>query len=198
MRPDWSHPELRDRPLLVAIDFGTAFSAIAHTIGRHPAAGRPEGLPLGIDHRPKPTAVRFQTDPQVNNQLAWNNQRGEWVFGNEVDSLVERRTISEADRFQMIKLCLDTSIIRHKVKSQLDRLQSLAHERLGPDHIAWPERLVSLYLNMLWKKAKSSIINAYHCSHGNIFDHRNIEVWLSVPKSVHPSQDRISVVLILV
>ena len=100
-----------------------------------------------------------------------------------MDNLVERREILESERIQMFKLCLESSDLakgtRERVKYQFDKLPPLAKKKLGPEHIPWPERLVSLYLEFLWQEAKVQI-----SSHGIKLGDYDIACWLGVPKLV--------------
>ena len=144
--------------LLVGIDFGTAYSSVAYYIDRRSIDQRCRPLPLGTIPIERLHVVRFHDDLQVSSQLGWDRELEEWTWGASVDDLVEREEISESERIQMFKLCLESSDMakgtRERVKDQFDKLPPLAKKKLGPEHIPWPERLVALYLKFLWKEAK--------------------------------------------
>ena len=188
MLPDYSRPENRGRKLLICIDFGTAFSAVAHTIHPLPTPESSRSLAIGKIPIRNLRFVRFRGLPQVSSEFAWNAQDNEWVWGAEVEDRIDRQEIPEGARIQLIKLCLEQSDLteetRMKVKRQLDILPAIARQQLGPDDIPWAERLVALYLKKLWEEAKPVITNTYHCSDGNIFEGRDIEIWIAVPKFV--------------
>lgn len=108
-----------------------------------------------------------------------------------MDVGVAEHEILESDRIHFIKLCLEQSTLanatRLRVKGQLDRLPQHAHRLLGSDEVPWPERLVTLYLKLLWKAARNGIAEEYFCSRGDIFRGREVEFWIGVPKFVlHP------------
>ena len=178
-----SHSQTLPPKLLVSIDFGTAYSSVAYYIDPRPADQRNRTLALGKIPLSGLHVVRFDRDAQVSSQLAWSRDSGTWAWGTAVDELVNSGEISESERITMFKLCLESSDIaqstRKRVKAQFDKLPPLARTQLGPEHIPWPERLVTLYLKLLWGNAKALIRSS-----NVILEEDYIACWLGVPKSV--------------
>ena len=178
-----SHPQKIPPKLLVSIDFGTAYSSIAYYIDRRPLDQRYRTLALGRVPTERLNVVRFNGDEQISSQLAWCRDSEKWLWGRAVDVLIECGDILESERIQMFKLCLESSDMakgtRERVKDQYDKLPPLAKNQLGPQHIPWPERLVSLYLRLLWQDATVRI-----SSMGIKLEDHDIACWLSVPKFV--------------
>ena len=179
-------PENVQRRLLVSIDFGTAFSAVAHTIVSTPPDERSTPPALGTVSPYNLKNVQFSRDCQVSSQVAWHKDGsggGQWEWGPDVDEFIERGEILESDRIQMVKLCLEESPLsqatRTRVKAQLDGLPPLAWQILGLVSLSWAERLVSLFLGKLWAEAKGCI----NMSRAETFDDdESVECWLGVPK----------------
>ena len=178
-----SHSQTIPPKLLISIDFGTAYSSVAFYIDQRPVDQRYRTLALGMIPPERLNVVRFDKHAQVSSQLGWCRDSETWAWGNAVDDLVERREILESERIQMFKLCLESSDMakctRERVKGQFDKLPLLARKQLGPEVIPWPERLVSLYLKLLWEDAKVRI-----GASGIELNDYDIACWLSVPKFV--------------
>ena len=169
--------------LLIGFDFGTSYSSLAYYLDRRPDDQKHHTIALGRILPSGLKVVDFQGDSQVSSQLAWCRDSGTWAWGRAVDGLVERGMILESDRILQFKLCLESSDMakstRERVKGQFDKLPPLAKRQLGPEHIPWPERLVSLYLRLLWEAAQRRI----RSSGIELGDH-DIACWLGVPKFV--------------
>ena len=169
------------RRILFSIDFGTAFSSVAYFIDRRLPHERVCGLALDkASSRLKP--IKFYSDFQVSSQLAWNNIDGKWEWGYRVDECIQEGQIAAWDRIEMLKLCLERSnvgvSVLAKLSPQLKRLPPLAWEKLGQANVKDPaERLISLYLQFLWQ-------DSLRCASIPDLDNKDIECWLSVPKSV--------------
>lgn len=88
MAADYSSDENKYRKLFISVDFGTANSAVAHTIGPRNDEGRAKMPTLGSIPPSKLRTVDFNRDMQVSSQLAWFNAREQWVWGHPVDDLV--------------------------------------------------------------------------------------------------------------
>ena len=178
-----SHRQNVQPKLLVSIDFGTAYSSVAFYIDRRPVDERNRTLALGEIPPSRLNVVRFHRDAQVSSQLGWCRDSETWAWGRAVDDLVDSGDILESERIQMFKLCLESSDMakgtRERVKDQFDKLPPLAKKQLGPENIPWPERLVSLYLQFLWRDAKVQI-----ASNGIKLKDHDIACWLGVPKFV--------------
>ena len=183
MPTDNVHSQTMPPKLLVSIDFGTAYSSVAFYIDRRPVDQGHRTLALGKIPPSRLNVVRFHRDAQVSSQLGWSRESETWVWGRAVDGLVERGEILESERIMMFKLCLESSDMakstRERVKNQFDKLPLLAQKQLGPENIPWPERLVSLYLKLLWQDAKARIGSC-----GIKLEDHDIACWLGVPKFV--------------
>ena len=167
--------------LMVGIDFGSAFSAVAYHIDRRSASERSRGLALEkMVNRLKP--LRFDDNYQVSSQIAWDTGSKKWVWGDEVNQLINDKQIKIAERIELLKLCLETSDIntstRAQVHHQLCGLPKSAQKQLKLNDENWPDHLISLYLGMLWKDAKTRIF----LKEGYSFHDEDMECWISVPK----------------
>ena len=162
--------------LFVGIDFGTGFSAVA-SVDRD-----------RVESRSFVTAD-FDGGSQVKTQLAWNSRESRWLWGDNVDIAVENQDITEADRIEMIKLCIESSPrtqnLREKVHSQLSQLPEAACEAFG--HTSPPEfkELAGLHLKFLWSRAKKHIRECYGHRSGDVFETHTTRCWISVPKLVN-------------
>ena len=190
---DYSSPEHQCRKLVVSIDFGTAYSAVAYILDPRHAGGTTRSPALGDIPLSRFRTVHFDRRAQVSSQLAWYDREEQWVWGDAVDGLVERKEILESDRIQMFKLCLEhsrmTERTRERVQRQLDRLPPIARKQLGQADVPDFENLISLYLARLWAEAKRHISEAFYCSRGqSIFDGREVECWMGVPKFIQGFQ----------
>ncbi|KAG7006032.1 hypothetical protein G7Y79_00016g040170 [Physcia stellaris] len=171
--------------LIVGIDFGTANSSVAYFIDKRTAHQRAIGLALGEVFISDLKSIDFDREPQIASQLAYDSKEEEWIWGSAVDELVEQREIMESDRIQMFKLCLENSSLakstRERVEGQLDRLPALAWEKLGHPDMPWPERLVSLYLKMLWHDSRERMRSS-----GVILEDYEVDCYIGVPKLWSP------------
>lgn len=183
MAADGSYSRKSLPKLLISFDFGTSYSSVAYYLDRRPDDQRHHTIALGRILPSRLDVVRFHRDAQVSSQLAWCPDSETWAWGRAVDGLVERGVILESDRILLFKLCLESSNmakgIRERVKGQFDKLPPLAKKQLGSQHLPWPERLVSLYLRLLWEDAQRRI----RSSGIELRDH-DIACWLGVPKFV--------------
>ena len=93
----------------------------------------------------------------------------------------------ESDRIQMFKLCLENSSLakstRERVEGQLDRLSALAWDKLGHPDMPWPERLVSLYLKLLWHDSRERMRSS-----GVIIEDYEVDCYIGVSKYAHRAQ----------
>ena len=180
---DTAHSQNIKPKLLVSIDFGTCNSSVAYYLDRRSVNQRHRTLALGRIPPSCLKVVQFHRDAQVSSQLGWCRDLETWTWGRAVDGLVERGEILESERITMFKICLESSDMakgtRERVKDQFDKLPLLAKKQLGPENIPWPERLVSLYLKLLWQEAKRRIRSS-----GIELGNYDITCWLGVPKSV--------------
>ena len=142
--------------ILVGIDFGTAYNAVAYSLG---SATRTDSL-LGLP----PSSIRFvdfNNQPQVKCQLAWRYDKEQWEWGRRVDDLVESRKILESGRISMFKLGLDQSDEsrepRNRVQNQLQDIPSCAWDELGDTDADDFEKLITIYLKKFWADSRTRI-----------------------------------------
>ena len=176
------------------INIRTDSSTLAHTIDDRNDLQRDVTLALGSIPLTKLKIVRFNNDDHVSTHLAWWPRNNDWIWGYEVDELIARNEIMECDKFDMIKLSIErsewTKALRERLERQFWNLPPLARKRLaqnGAPKASWAELLITMYLKLLWDSAKDRVIRHYGHSQGNnIFDNREIECWIGVPKPVTP------------
>ena len=181
MPKDYLRPANRQQPLLVAIDFGTAYSSVVYYIDTRSPHERAKGLALGKIPLAALKVVGFNRAAQIGTQMAWYDKRQMWLWGHRVDEYIHRKEILESDRIQMAKLYMEhseiTKPIRDRVTAQLEALPEVARMQLGRSKHCWAEGLVSLYLRELWADTKIQIRSS-----GVVFEDTDIECWMGVPK----------------
>ena len=175
--------EKRRPKMLIAVDFGTAYSALSFTnVPKY--TNRETRRPLGTVPPARLSAVQFGSNYELSSELAWDNQENQWLWGHAVDNAVAQGIVKGSDRLQLIKLCVEQSKLseatRVRVKSQLDALPPLAKEKLGSSAVPWSERLITLYLRELWTFARRFILR--HCCQ---FDDSEVECWIGVPRTCY-------------
>ena len=175
--------------LVIGFDIGTALSAVAYTLApslHYQAYQSVSGEEVINNLFTNLFTVPFTNGPQVSSQLAWYHRKSRWVWGVNVDLLVETGEIEEADRIEMIKLCIETSPrtynIREKVRRQLNRLPALACKDFGHPSPPTFEDLIRLYLKFIWQRAAEKIMECYSHRSDNISQDSQIHCWISVPK----------------
>lgn len=92
MAVDYSSAENKTRTLIIGFDIGTGFSAACHALISHDA----ESAPIGTFPTSNLKVVNFDGEIQVPSRLAWYEREREWVWGNEVDTMVEDERIPES------------------------------------------------------------------------------------------------------
>ena len=183
--------------LVIGFDIGTAYSSVAFALA-----------PINIGHpsedyqskasSQEPITVSFNGRCQVGSQLAWCESQSSWIWGDYVEEQVEDGGISEADRMQMIKLCLEgserTLRMRKQLEASINRLPSVAKKQLMTPDCPDAGALMAMYLKLLWEETKAQIKGHYTTTiRGNVFDVCPVESWISVPKLWSPQINAIMV-----
>ena len=177
--------------LLIGIDFGTAYNAVAYNLGSATRTGNLHGLPPSTIR-----VVNFNNQPQVKCQLAWWHERKQWVWGSKVDDLVESGRILESDRILMFKLGLDqsdeTREPRNRVRDQLQDIPSCAWDNLADTDADEFEKLITIYLKMFWADVQEQISRDHIIFGLDPFDGSwDLACSLGVPKYVYKRDTRI-------
>ena len=149
-------PRFPGEKLLVAIDFGTAYNAVAYSLGPVTRTDSLHGLPPSTIR-----VVNFNNQTQVKCQLAWWHERGQWAWGIRLDDLVESGKILDSGRILMFKLGLDqsdeTRKPRDRVRDQLQDIPLCAWDELRGTNADDFEKLIIIYLKRFWADAKKRI-----------------------------------------
>lgn len=161
--------------LIVAIDFGTAYSSVVYY------HYRPDQVPnftpgtLILSHLKD---VYFEDSNQAKTELAWNPSISDWVWGNDMDHSVNNRQVKDSDRFRLLKLGLeglDYTTVHRKLSKQISQLPPESHVSSVYD-------LVVIYLRRLYEAARVNIeAQVGKVGHRSIFDIADVECVLSVP-----------------
>ena len=162
--------------MFVGIHCGRTCSGVEYCLER-PTYDQRDGT---VPPPPELNKVQFDPGSCVKTQLAWCKDTEQWIWGRDVDKLVN----SGGTPIQM-ELFLESSdvaqSVREYVKSQLDELPPLARQHLGLETTSWPQSLVFCYLKLLWQDAKKRISDT-----GLKLEEFDILCWLRVPKCVVP------------
>ncbi|KAG7007535.1 hypothetical protein G7Y79_00009g026440 [Physcia stellaris] len=129
MPKDYLRPANRQQPLLVAIDFGTAYSSVVYYIDTRSPHERAKGLALGKIPLAALKVVGFNRAAQIGTQMAWYDKRQMWLWGHRVDEYIHRKEILESDRIQMAKLYMEHSEMTKPIR---DRRALGRHEDPDP------------------------------------------------------------------
>lgn len=191
---NFSGDEGHGRKLVICIDYGTAFSSVAYALDARCAQEPPRKLGIGEIPLTSLKTVSFNRWRQVPSELAWYAKHELWVWGDDVESLVQIGEILDTDRYQMLKICLEQSSLslttREKVQRQLNCLPAIAKQQLSHEEKPRFDHLVSLYLARLWERSKELISLELYITGRSIFQGRVVECSISVPKFVQKSQLR--------
>ena len=150
----------RNQLLIISVDFGTTYCAVAHAL-LHPDQ-RTTGTRLGLFPTDYLHSIQFQSDTgnseQVKTQLAWCERKQDFLWGGEVDRAIYEAEILESSRITLLKLALDesdekTQGIRDDLGSQLERLIPLCGKRSILD-------LIGIYLEKLYTYSFAAIREA--------------------------------------
>ena len=184
------------RGLVLGIDFGTTFSAVAYALHERNSN---QQLSTATLNETRIHSVQFDfVESQVKTQLAWHEADQDYVWGDDVDARIRDKEISEDDRIVMLKLGLDetdaTSDIRAKQAKQLSRIPPAywgENSDLRQPVIA---DLISVYLERLYTYAKTKIIRHFGIlAGGNIFDVTDVQCAICVPAIWTPEMNQVMV-----
>ena len=184
------------RRLILGIDFGTTYSAVAYALHEWNTSQQPSTIAL---NETQIHSVQFDfAESQVKTQIAWHKADQDYVWGDDVDLLIRDKEVSEDDRIVMLKLGLDkseaTRDIRAKQADQLSRIPAAYWEEDSCRRKPLIEDLISVYLKRLYNYAKIKIIKHYGVlAEGNIFDFTNVQCAICVPAIWTPEMNQVMV-----
>ncbi len=170
--------------LRIAVDFGTTFSAVCYTFH----TGGDSHAAVGQYAISKLNRIMFDnSEYQEKTQIAWNPERYDYVWGEEVDEGIRTGVILEKDRIRMLKIGLlnipETEPIRTEHAEQLQRIP------LGPSRPTI-EDLIRIYLERLYLSAKEKICNRWG---KDIFENSQVECLVCVPALWTPEVSEIMI-----
>lgn len=161
--------------LLVGIDFGTSFSAVAYTLHNWTVDQRgggftPERCPIS-----NVKIVRFDGAEQVKTQIAWHEEQQKYSWGLQVDKDIANEEIMECDRISMRKLGLENGPATEEIrKTQLKQMQRIPSRPGIQD-------LIRINLEKLFLFAKAKILDTLGQGRNlNIFQGDSVETVISV------------------
>ena len=191
-----THDVSRTRRLIIAIDFGTTYSAVSYALHDWDSIQQPSTKAL---NETKVRSVLFdESKDEIKTQVAWHAGDQDYVWGNEVDVRIRHKEIPEKDRIVMLKLGLDKSDATKEIRSKQDEQLSRIPPAFWGDNNDWRrpliEDLISLYLGRLYAFAKEKITHNYGTIAGaRIFSTTDIQCVICVPAMWTPEMNQVMV-----